>query len=69
MRLGMIGLGYERLLYDCMVGNATLFQRSDVIQAAWNVEAPIQDLWGAPAERRGGSGAPSASVHPAQSHT
>jgi glucose-6-phosphate 1-dehydrogenase len=39
--------GYERLLYDCMLGDATLFQRSDMVEAAWNVVAPIQNLWGA----------------------
>ena len=39
--------GYERLLYDCMLGDATLFQRSDVLEAAWRVVAPIQNVWGA----------------------
>jgi glucose-6-phosphate 1-dehydrogenase len=39
--------GYERLLYDCMLGDATLFQRSDMVEAAWNVVAPIQNVWGA----------------------
>ena len=37
--------GYERLLYDCMLGDATLFQRSDMVEAAWNVVGPIQDVW------------------------
>jgi glucose-6-phosphate 1-dehydrogenase len=39
--------GYERLLYDCMMGDATLFQRSDMVEAAWHVVAPIQNVWGA----------------------
>jgi len=39
--------GYERLMYDCMLGDATLFQRSDMVEAAWNVVAPIQNVWGA----------------------
>ena len=39
--------GYERLMYDCMLGDATLFQRSDMVEAAWNVVAPIQNIWGA----------------------
>jgi glucose-6-phosphate 1-dehydrogenase len=39
--------GYERLLYDCMLGDATLFQRSDMVEAAWNVVAPLQSVWGA----------------------
>jgi glucose-6-phosphate 1-dehydrogenase len=37
--------GYERLLYDCMLGDATLFQRSDMVETAWHVVAPIQDVW------------------------
>ena len=39
--------GYERLLYDCMLGDATLFQRSDMVEAAWKLVAPIQNVWGA----------------------
>lgn len=37
--------GYERLLYDCMLGDATLFQRADMVEAAWSVVAPILDVW------------------------
>ncbi len=37
--------GYERLLYDCMIGDATLFQRADMVEAGWNVIAPVQDVW------------------------
>jgi glucose-6-phosphate 1-dehydrogenase len=37
--------GYERLLYDCMIGDATLFQRADMVEAGWNVIAPILDVW------------------------
>ena len=29
--------GYERLLYDCMIGDATLFQRADMVEAGWSV--------------------------------
>lgn len=39
--------GYERLLYDCMTGDATLFQRADMVEAGWNVVKPIQDIWNA----------------------
>jgi glucose-6-phosphate 1-dehydrogenase len=39
--------GYERLLYDCMMGDATLFQRADMVEAAWKVVAPIQSVWSA----------------------
>ncbi len=37
--------GYERLLYDCMTGDATLFQRADMVEAGWGVVAPILDVW------------------------
>jgi glucose-6-phosphate 1-dehydrogenase len=37
--------GYERLLYDCMLGDATLFQRIDMSLAGWNVVAPVLDIW------------------------
>jgi len=37
--------GYERLLHDCMMGDATLFQRADQVEAGWAVVAPIQQAW------------------------
>jgi glucose-6-phosphate 1-dehydrogenase len=37
--------GYERLLYDCMTGDATLFQRADMVEAGWKVIEPILDVW------------------------
>jgi glucose-6-phosphate 1-dehydrogenase len=37
--------GYERLLHDCMVGDATLFQRADQVEAGWAVVEPIQKAW------------------------
>ncbi len=37
--------GYERLLYDCMTGDATLFQRADMVEAGWRVVTPILDVW------------------------
>jgi glucose-6-phosphate 1-dehydrogenase len=39
--------GYERLLYDCMIGDATLFQRSDMIEAGWSIVQPVLDVWAA----------------------
>jgi glucose-6-phosphate 1-dehydrogenase len=39
--------GYERLLHDCMMGDATLFQRADQVEAAWAVVTPIQAAWNA----------------------
>ena len=37
--------GYERLLHDCMVGDATLFQRADMVEAGWNIVNPLLDVW------------------------
>lgn len=37
--------GYETLLYDCMIGDATQFQRADNIEAGWKVVQPILDAW------------------------
>jgi glucose-6-phosphate 1-dehydrogenase len=39
--------GYERLLYDVMVGDSTLFHRADMVEAAWQVASPILDAWAA----------------------
>jgi glucose-6-phosphate 1-dehydrogenase len=36
---------YEALLLDVMEGNATLFMRSDQVEAAWKVVMPIIDAW------------------------
>jgi glucose-6-phosphate 1-dehydrogenase len=59
MRLGLVNMefdyardfgsshstGYERLLYDCMIGDATLFQRADMVEAGWKVIQPLLDVW------------------------
>ncbi len=37
--------GYEVLLYDCMIGDATLFQRADMVEAGWTVVDPVLDVW------------------------
>jgi glucose-6-phosphate 1-dehydrogenase len=37
--------GYERLLYDCMIGDQTLFQRADMVEAGWSVITPVLDVW------------------------
>jgi len=39
--------GYERLLYDCMVGDQTLFQRADMVEAGWALIQPVLDVWSA----------------------
>ena len=59
MRLGLVNMefdytrdfgrshstGYERLMYDCMMGDATLFQRADMVEAGWKVIQPVLDAW------------------------
>jgi len=37
--------GYERLLHDCMIGDQTLFQRADMVEAGWSVVNPVLDIW------------------------
>jgi glucose-6-phosphate 1-dehydrogenase len=37
--------GYETLLYDCMIGDQTLFNKAEGIEAGWAVVQPILDLW------------------------
>ena len=37
--------GYETLLFDCMIGDATLFQRADNIEAGWQAVQPVLDAW------------------------
>jgi glucose-6-phosphate 1-dehydrogenase len=44
--------GYEVLLYDCMIGDATLFQRADMVEAGWTVVDPVLDVWRALPPRR-----------------
>ncbi len=39
--------GYERLLYDGMLGDQTLFQRADMVEASWAVVDPVLDVWSA----------------------
>ena len=36
---------YERLLLDCMLGDATLFARNDAVEAAWSAVTPILQAW------------------------
>jgi glucose-6-phosphate 1-dehydrogenase len=37
--------GYETLLFDCMKGDSTLFQRADQVEHAWRVVDPILEYW------------------------
>jgi glucose-6-phosphate 1-dehydrogenase len=36
---------YERLLYDVMTGDSTLFSRDDEVETAWKFIEPIQKAW------------------------
>jgi glucose-6-phosphate 1-dehydrogenase len=36
---------YERLLLDCMLGESTLFTRSDEVEAAWSLLMPMLNGW------------------------
>lgn len=47
----LIATGYERLLHDAFLGDQTLFQRADMVEAGWTIVAPLLDLWGALAAR------------------
>ncbi len=40
-----VSTGYERLLYDCMTGDATLFQRADMVESSWRIVSPVLDVW------------------------
>jgi glucose-6-phosphate 1-dehydrogenase len=37
---------YERLLVDAMIGDTTLFNRWDGVEAAWALLTPVLDAWG-----------------------
>jgi len=39
--------GYETLIYDCLIGDATLFQRADNVEAGWRVVQPALEAWSA----------------------
>jgi glucose-6-phosphate 1-dehydrogenase len=36
---------YERLLLDCMLGDATLYSRGDAVEATWAFIDPILNTW------------------------
>ncbi len=58
--------GYETLLYDCMCGDGTVFQRADFVEAGWAIVQPVLDAWTStdrdpPEAYAAGSSGPSAS--------
>ena len=36
---------YETLLWDVMIGDATLFMRADQVECAWKLLMPVLDVW------------------------
>jgi glucose-6-phosphate 1-dehydrogenase len=38
--------GYETILYDCMNGDHTLFNRAEMVETQWSVVQSILDVWG-----------------------
>ena len=42
---GAEGGGYERLLHDVMIGDATLFIRTDEVERAWQIVDPFLEAW------------------------
>lgn len=45
---GSHGKGYERLLHDVMLGNATLFQRAEFVEEGWRMVQPLLNAWSEP---------------------
>lgn len=45
------GTGYEVMLYSAMTGDATLFSRTDLLEAAWGIAQPFLDAWTAQPDR------------------
>jgi len=41
----LASVGYETLIYDCLIGDATLFQRADAVEAAWRAVQSLLDAW------------------------
>jgi glucose-6-phosphate 1-dehydrogenase len=40
-----LSTGYETLLFDCIMGDATLFRREDQVDLAWQIVTPILNVW------------------------
>jgi glucose-6-phosphate 1-dehydrogenase len=48
----MLPEAYERLLLDCLLGDATLYARADSVEACWAFLTPILDSWKNDADSR-----------------
>jgi glucose-6-phosphate 1-dehydrogenase len=57
---------YERLLLDCMLGDATLFARRDMVERGWEIVQPILEAWKQPDQTfpnyEAGSDGPAAAI-------
>jgi glucose-6-phosphate 1-dehydrogenase len=42
--------GYETLIYDCLIGDRTLFNRAQDVEAGWAVVMPFLEAWAADGE-------------------
>jgi glucose-6-phosphate 1-dehydrogenase len=57
--------GYETLIYDCLIGDRTLFQSADEIEFSWRSVQPFLDAWTKAGEVHGyaaGSNGPAAAA-------
>ena len=36
---------YERLIWDCILGDSTLFTRADEVEHSWRIMTPILETW------------------------
>jgi glucose-6-phosphate 1-dehydrogenase len=45
LRNVQVSSAYERLLLDCILGDATLYARSDAVEACWSFITPILQAW------------------------
>ena len=41
----LAAVGYETLIYDCLIGDASLFQRADTVEAAWRAVQSLLNSW------------------------
>jgi glucose-6-phosphate 1-dehydrogenase len=48
---------YETLILDAMLGDASLFTRADEVEAAWGLVTPLNEIWAAWDDGRGGAAA------------
>jgi glucose-6-phosphate 1-dehydrogenase len=67
-QLGAAPAPYERLLYDALTGDGTLFPRQDVIEETWRILQPLLDAPPPVGTYPKGSWGPSAADHLAEPH-